>query len=142
MAICLGVVRSPAVAASGNKRIERFPFQPTAESTNTLRMNTSDETLIVVTSPTTLAEVERRWFVVQSYPPRIAILRASVEQVQGIKGIVVLDPAKLEATESAIKPPLSETERFFVNAWLLGRQAKPSRKGEGLPWDAPGYLPP
>ena len=32
--------------------------------------------------------------------------------------------------------------RLFVDAWRHGRSTKPERKGEGLPWDAPGFEPP
>ena len=122
--------------------IEVDQFQRIAEQTNTSQMGTGDEIIVAVTRPATLSEVEQRWPIVQSCPPRIAVLRASAEDVQGVNGIVVFDPARLSETESAINPPLSESERLFVDAWMLGRKAKPSRKGEGLPWDTPGFSPP
>lgn len=38
-------------------------------------------------------------------------------------------------------PALDASDSLFARAWILGRQPK-QRKGEGLAWDAPGFLPP
>jgi hypothetical protein len=40
-----------------------------------------------------------------------------------------------------LPPDLTQSERLFVAAWEARRQPK-SRVGEGLSWDAPGFLPP
>jgi hypothetical protein len=37
---------------------------------------------------------------------------------------------------------LDDSERLFVDGWLLRRRGKPERPGEGLDWDAEGRRPP
>jgi hypothetical protein len=55
------------------------------------------------------------------------------------------DPAVRWAGE---RPPddvieeLDETERLFVEGWLLRRVGKPARPDDGLDWDAVGRRPP
>ena len=38
-------------------------------------------------------------------------------------------------------PVLDDSDLLFARAWLLARQPK-HRRADGLPWDAPGFLPP
>ena len=43
----------------------------------------------------------------------------------------------------ALPPSLTEGERLFAEGWLERQSRGPKeRKGEGLPWDAPGFQPP
>jgi hypothetical protein len=37
---------------------------------------------------------------------------------------------------------LDESERLFIDGWVLRRRGKPGRPGEGLDWDAEGRRPP
>lgn len=60
---------------------------------------------------------------------------ARVRQVPGVSLVLVG-----HESENVLRN-LSPTEELFAKAWLMARQPK-QRKGEGLPWDAPGHLPP
>lgn len=107
-------------------------------------METQVESLIVVNTSEGLQEVSRQWTLVQTHPPRLAIVRAGAEELRtGAAGTVaVLNPSSVDEVEAALQSPLSESERLFVEAWLLRRRPKENRKGDGLPWDAPGFTPP
>ena len=78
--------------------------------------------------------------VTQVLPPRLAIVEAEREtaaRVARIEGVLgVYDDAVPE-----VPPDLTPSERVFVSAWEARRQPK-TRPGEGLSWDAPGFLPP
>jgi hypothetical protein len=42
-----------------------------------------------------------------------------------------------------LPPSLGESERLFAQAWQLRQQSGgKQRRGEGLGWDAEGFLPP
>lgn len=82
---------------------------------------------------------------VQHLPPRLAVVDAgddagddagaALRAAPGVLGVGQPDvPAEVRAL-------LTDTERLFVDAWVLGRQPK-QRHGDGLAWDAPGHLPP
>ncbi|RJF93497.1 hypothetical protein [Sphingomonas cavernae] len=57
-------------------------------------------------------------------------------------------PAAAPAPCGAIDPDalpseLTDGERLFIEGWRARASKDPkTRKGEGLPWDAPGYQPP
>jgi hypothetical protein len=78
--------------------------------------------------------------VTQVLVPRLALVRAdrdAMARAARIEGVLdVRDDAPPEL-------PLDFTpaERAFVSAWEARRQPK-TRPGEGLSWDAPGFLPP
>ena len=76
---------------------------------------------------------------VQQLPPRLAVMEA--EDAAGLRGapgvIAVGDPD----LPDDVRAGLSDAERLFADAWVLGRRPK-VRPGEGLPWDAPGFEPP
>lgn len=78
--------------------------------------------------------------VTQVLAPRLALVRADPEtmaRVARIGGVLdVYDDAFSE-----LPPNLTPSERLFVSAWQARRQPK-TRLGEGLSWDAPGFLPP
>ena len=83
--------------------------------------------------------VRRHAVVLQSLPPRIAIVRmpADVPLPQAVPGTSWYTgdiPADVAAG-------FTPTERLFVDAWLSRRETK-TRQGEGQPWDAPGREPP
>jgi hypothetical protein len=66
-----------------------------------------------------------------------AELVAAVRAVPGV-ALVQTDPA---AELSVDATGLDEKERLFVAAWRARSRPK-QRPGEGLDWDAPGFLPP
>lgn len=87
-----------------------------------------------------LAQLRAVANVTQVLPPRLAIVQADREttaraaRIEGVLG--VYDDAVPE-----VPPDLTPSERVFVSAWEARRQPK-TRPGEGLSWDAPGFLPP
>jgi hypothetical protein len=78
--------------------------------------------------------------VIQVLPPRLAFVlvdaknMARLARIQGVLKAYDDVPAKFPSD-------LTASERLFVSAWKARRQPK-TRPGEGLPWDAPGYIPP
>lgn len=87
-----------------------------------------------------LAQLRAVANVTQVLAPRLALVRADPEtmaraaQIGG--GLDVYDDTLPE-----LPPDLTPSERLFVSAWEARRQPK-TRPGEGLSWDAPGFLPP
>jgi hypothetical protein len=55
-----------------------------------------------------------------------------ISQVPGVTSVVGASDAIPESLG------LNEQERLFVKGWQLSKQPK-TRRGEGLPWDAPGF---
>jgi hypothetical protein len=73
--------------------------------------------------------------------PRIAVLAnaAAAEQLRHHPQVeaVIMRP------EDEIPNSLNQAERLFVSAWAKNQRASDKvRPGEGLAWDAPGFLPP
>jgi hypothetical protein len=86
------------------------------------------------------AKVEAVAVVTQVLRPRLLLIRAdpkAEERVARIAGVVGVYDAAPSQTSSDLSPD----ERVFIAAWAARRQLK-TRPGEGLPWDAPGFLPP
>lgn len=82
--------------------------------------------------------LRRHGRVTQVLPPRLALV---VPGVGGLTDLAQLPGIALHADGPPDPEGLSEGERLFVDAWWLRRAGK-SRRGDGLPWDSPGYLPP
>ena len=78
---------------------------------------------------------------VQHLPPRLAVVesdddaRAALRTAPDVLGIG--DPD----LPDDVRGRLTDTERVFADAWVLGRRPK-TRPGDGLAWDAPGFEPP
>jgi hypothetical protein len=88
-----------------------------------------------------LARLRSEYPVTSVMPPRIAVLSAGagIERVSGLPDV----EAVLAQPEDEAPPSLSEPERLFVSAWRARQHAGPkTRAGDGLSWDAPGFLPP
>jgi hypothetical protein len=86
------------------------------------------------------AKVEAVAVVTQLFRPRLLLIRAdanAVERIARIPGVVGVYDAAPSQTPSDLSPE----ERVFIAAWATRRQPK-TRPGEGLPWDAPGFVPP
>ncbi|PWT86429.1 MAG: hypothetical protein C5B57_01110 [Blastocatellia bacterium] len=78
----------------------------------------------------------------QRLPPRLAIVqgdRATLEAISKLPGVIAVYAADMPA--SALQQ-LNPTERIFAEAWILRRQPKLARPGDGLTWDAEGFQPP
>ncbi len=88
-----------------------------------------------------LDQLGRSATLVQHLPPRLAIVesdhaaRAALRTAPGVLGIGEPD------LPDDVREELTETERIFVDAWVVGRRPK-ERRGDGLAWDAPGFEPP
>jgi hypothetical protein len=88
----------------------------------------------------TLAQLRAIANVTQVLAPRLALVRADPETMARAAQIGgVLDVS--DDTLPELPQDLSPSERLFVSAWEARRQPK-TRPGEGLSWDAPGFLPP
>jgi hypothetical protein len=79
--------------------------------------------------------------VVQRMPPRLAIVAADADATQALER-----RPEVRAVFAGDVPPealarLDEPERTFAAAWNA-RRAPNGRRGEGLPWDAPGFEAP
>ena len=78
--------------------------------------------------------------VTQVQPPRLVLIRADPgvrERLVGIAGVMGV----YNVTPPGLPSDLTPTERLFISAWAA-RQQRKSRPGEGLPWDAPGFVAP
>jgi hypothetical protein len=78
----------------------------------------------------------------QRLPPRLAIVQGETgafESLRKEQGVVAVSE---ETVPDTALQQLNPTERVFAEAWVLGRQPKFNRPGDGLQWDADGFLPP
>lgn len=90
-----------------------------------------------------LETVKNRFQVSSTMQPRLAVVIASdaaqTTELLAIPGVldVIADPG------SPIPESLNETEKLFAGAWQMRQTLnRKTRVGEGLSWDAPGFLPP
>lgn len=75
-------------------------------------------------------------------PPRLAVAEMDDGEAEALRRL----PGTLEVISGPEEPlpaSLSESEELFVRGWQQRqRGGKRERPGEGLSWDAPGFLPP
>jgi len=91
-------------------------------------------------SAAALARIGALGRVEQVLPPRLAIVRAEREVVP----LLMRTDGVLEVVSDTTTPDSgawTDGERLFIDAWVA-RRADKQRPGEGLHWDAPGFLPP
>lgn len=87
-----------------------------------------------------LAHLRATGNVTQVLAPRLALVRAdpdAMARAAQIEGVLNVS----DDTLPELPQDLTPSERLFVSAWEARRQPK-TRPGEGLSWDAPGFLPP
>ena len=96
------------------------------------------ELLVILSDPAARKTIEQRARITQMISERV--FTVSGAELSGIAGVHRVLTGKEEAT--GLPADLSPAETLFVNGWLLGRTLKPSRRGEGLAWDTPGFQPP
>ncbi|NGO13334.1 hypothetical protein G5C60_38495 [Streptomyces sp. HC44] len=89
-----------------------------------------------------------RWPVVATAGPQVAVVRAASADLPAVAEHARLAMARTPdgrtqvlGDESALDE-LAPGDRLFVDAWRERPLSKPDRRGEGLPWDAPGFEPP
>lgn len=102
------------------------------------------EILVIFHSNATTAEVdelEGRYPVIARMSPRIAVV-ADHGNAQEMRSFPEVESV-LTGPADPVSNSLSESERLFVKAWQARQQSVGKRRrGEGLAWDAPGFLPP
>jgi hypothetical protein len=102
------------------------------------------EVLIVLARGATglsLDDLGRRSSVKALLPPRIGVV-ADEGDVEALRRLPQVE-AVLTGGADPIPASLDSSESTFVQAWQRRQQpAVKQRRGEGLSWDAEGYLPP
>jgi hypothetical protein len=91
-----------------------------------------------------IEQIRNRHTVTQVVSPRVLVVAASgsaAPELAAISGVSVVVPGE---RPREIPGDLDETERLFVDAWITRMTELRSKKraGEGLSWDAPGFVPP
>jgi hypothetical protein len=107
----------------------------------------SDGEFLVILDPLTAAEAQERLRsshrVTQVGSSRVVVVAVSPEETPpspSTPGVVAVSSG---APPPGVVEELDEQEAMFVTAWA-SRMTGPEkqRRGEGLPWDAPGFEPP
>lgn len=115
-----------------------------ARETQVRRRMLERRDLILILSPGHSVDSGGGYRVMQSVSPRVVIVEPSgdttKEKLQTTNGV----DAVLERGESLtgdVRRTLTDTEALFVDAYAQRSRPK-ERLGEGLDWDAKGFLPP
>lgn len=88
------------------------------------------------------ADVRQHCRVVSALPPRLLVVEADERVAHGLRALPGVANV-IDATAGILPDSLNETERLFTQAWQQGRQMQDKqRPGDGLNWDAEGFLPP
>lgn len=88
------------------------------------------------------AVVRQRCRVVSELPPRLLVVEADEQVAQGLRVLPGVDDV-ISGMNNILPNSLNESELLFVQAWQQSRHMDDkSRPGEGLSWDAEGFLPP
>lgn len=105
------------------------------------------EVLVIVArehAPGLVAQLRRKYSVTQVVSPRVFVVGGGMDMVgalRSVSGLRVLVPG-----ERPCEPleDLGKAERLFVEAWITRKaELRPKKRvGEGLSWDAPGFVPP
>jgi hypothetical protein len=87
------------------------------------------------------ARLRNEYRVTAMAPPRIAVV-AGVEDIERLTRRPDVE-AVMTTMSDAAPDSLTDAELLFVNGWRARHQSGvKSRTGDGLAWDAPGFLPP
>jgi hypothetical protein len=102
------------------------------------------ELMLILGADRSADDSPERYRVTQTVSPRVVIVEpaadATKEELQTMNGVqAVLDPGESAALD--VRRTLSDTEALFVDAYAQRGRSK-QRPGEGLDWDAEGFLPP
>jgi hypothetical protein len=101
--------------------------------------NPTSEVLVELRPGATLEDaVPPEAAVVQRFPPRLAIVAADETGIDALRA-----SASVSAVFDGEVPPealdrLDQMGRVFASGWNE-RQGPKRRRGEGLPWDTPGF---
>ena len=100
------------------------------------------ELLLIFDATGVSADVLESQRVTQQMSPRVVIIESEAprDELQAMQGVqAVLEPGESAAEE--VRNTLTSAEDLFVAAYTQRARAK-ERPGEGLNWDAEGFLPP
>ena len=104
----------------------------------------AQEALVILgpeTKPEARAAVANLAPILHSSSDRVFVVRSEPENIERIRQLPSVAKILAGTESEEALPPLPETDLLFSKAWLMSKQPK-TRKGEGLAWDAPGFLPP
>ena len=88
------------------------------------------------------AIVRQRCRVVSALPPRLLVVEADEQVAQELRVLPGVDDV-ISGMHNIPSSSLNESEQLFVQAWQRSRHLDDKqRPGEGLNWDAEGFLPP
>jgi hypothetical protein len=88
------------------------------------------------------ATVRQRCRILSVSPPRLLVVEADEQAVQSLRALPGVADV-ISATTGMLPDSLNETERLFAHAWQQRHQMhEKQRTGDGLNWDAEGFLPP
>ncbi|MDQ3640035.1 MAG: hypothetical protein M3450_00870, partial [Actinomycetota bacterium] len=90
-----------------------------------------------------LEQVSAHFRVLSALPPRLAVIQAAEPTVAELRRKPDVRFVVTDRVDEQILDDLTADERVFAMGWELRRTApRKTRLGEGLAWDAPGFLPP
>ncbi len=93
--------------------------------------------------PEALAALSGQFRVTQVVSPRVVVVKTGPGEPPppgSLPGVVTVTDAELDPE---VSETLDENEALFAAAWTSRMTGPPKqRRGEGLSWDAPGFLPP
>ena len=87
------------------------------------------------------SRVELRYRLLHSVSARVLVIQRPASNLPPVSSLAGVFFATDEDVPEPILRTLSATEKQWVSAWLLRKRGK-QRVGDGLSWDAPGFLPP
>ena len=79
--------------------------------------------------------------ILQSLPPRLAIVATDAEGIRTLERSPDISAVYAEDVPEEALEQFDQVSRAFATGWNERRRPK-VRRGEGLPWDAPGFDPP
>jgi hypothetical protein len=79
--------------------------------------------------------------VVQRFPPRLAIVSADETGIDSLRQNASVNAVFSGEVPAETLERFDQVARLFAAGWNERRRPK-ERRGEGLPWDAPGYEAP
>lgn len=105
----------------------------------------STEMLVVLTAThaqQTRENIESQFQLRHIVSDRILVIdKPDAKRIALLRAIPGIEAATIDALPQDILNSLNQTEALWVAAWFERKRPK-QRPGEGLAWDAPGFLPP
>lgn len=80
--------------------------------------------------------------IVQELLPRLLVCHCDESSLAAVRAVAGVVAVCVDEVPQRIAATASDEERLFIDAWKLRRVPKGPRVGDGLDWDAPGFVPP